>query len=50
VLTQDFESFRAQNDDIDSFTEQKNGLWGVTILSWLSVIFLVGLAYLPSRY
>jgi hypothetical protein len=50
VLTQDFESFRAQNDEIDSFTEQKNGLWGVTILSWLSVIFLVGLAYLPSRY
>ena len=50
VLTQDFASFRAQNDEIDSFTEQKNGLWGVSILSWLSVIFLVGLAYLPSRY
>jgi hypothetical protein len=50
VLTQDFESFRAQNDDIDQFTEQKNGLWGVTILSGLSVVFLIGLAFLPSRY
>jgi hypothetical protein len=50
VLTQDFESFRAQNDDIDQFTRQKNGLWGITILSGLSVFFLIGLAFLPSRY
>ncbi len=49
-LTQDFESFRAQNDDIDQFTEQKNGLWGVTILSGLSIVFLIGMAFLPSRY
>jgi hypothetical protein len=49
-LTQDFEDFRAQNDDIDQFTEQKNGLWGVTILSGASIVFLVGLAFLPSRY
>ncbi|WP_142860419.1 hypothetical protein [Salinigranum halophilum] len=50
VLTQDFESYRAQNDDIDQFTEQKNGLWGVTILSGLCIVFLIGLAFLPSRY
>jgi hypothetical protein len=50
VLTQDFQSFQAQNGDIDSFHEQKNGLWGVTILSGASVIFLVGFAFLPSRY
>jgi hypothetical protein len=50
VLTQNFESYRAQTEGIDTFHEQKNGLWGVTILSWVSVIFLVGLAFLPSRY
>jgi hypothetical protein len=50
VLTQDFESYRAQNDEIDSFHRQKNGLWGVTSLSGASVVFLIGLAFLPSRY
>jgi hypothetical protein len=50
VLTQDFRSFRAQNEEIDSFHEQENGLWGVTILSGISVVFLAGLAFLPSRY
>jgi hypothetical protein len=50
VLTQDFESYRAQNAEIDSFNEQKNGLWGVTILSGTTIVFLVGLAFLPSRY
>jgi hypothetical protein len=50
ALTQDFENYRAQTAEIDSFHKQKNGLWGITILSGLSVVFLVGLAYLPSRY
>ena len=50
VLTQDFAGYRAQTNEIDSFHEQKNGLWGVTIVSGASVVFLVGLAFLPSRY
>jgi hypothetical protein len=50
VLTQDFESYRAQNDDIDSFHERENGLWGITIVSGALVVFLIGLAFLPSRY
>jgi hypothetical protein len=50
VLTQDFESYNAQTNEIDSFTEQKNGLWGITILSGVSIVFLIGLAFLPSRY
>lgn len=50
VLTQDFEGFNAQNEDIDSFHEQENGLWGITILSGASIVFLIGLAFLPSRY
>jgi hypothetical protein len=27
-----------------------NGLWGVFIVSVLSVVFLAGFAFLPSRY
>ncbi|RLM90426.1 hypothetical protein D3D02_06615 [Halobellus sp. Atlit-38R] len=49
-LTQDFESFQQQNAEIDQYTLHKNGLWGVSIASFLTVIFLVGFAYLPSRY
>ncbi|RLM53277.1 hypothetical protein DVK02_13875 [Halobellus sp. Atlit-31R] len=49
-LTQDFESFRQQNAEIDQFTLHKNGLWGVSLTSFLTVVFLVGFAYLPSRY
>jgi hypothetical protein len=50
VLTQDFDSYQAQTNDIDEFHERKNGLWGVTILSGASIVFLIGLAFLPSRY
>ncbi|WP_380678883.1 hypothetical protein [Salinigranum sp. GCM10025319] len=50
VLTQDFAGYRAQTNEIDSFNEQRNGLWGVTIVSGASVVFLIGLAFLPSRY
>jgi hypothetical protein len=50
VLTQDFDSYDEQTASIDEFHTQKNGLWGVTILSGISIVFLVGLAFLPSRY
>ncbi|WP_435186120.1 hypothetical protein [Halobellus sp. EA9] len=49
-LTQNFESYRRQNAEIQRFTLHKNGLWGVSIISFLTVVFLVGFAYLPSRY
>ena len=50
VLTQDFQSYHQQQDEIARFNTYVNGLWGVVILSTVTVIFLLGLAYLPSRY
>jgi len=50
VLTQNFDSYRAQQSGIDRFTRYRNGLWGVSILGSVSAVLLVGLAYLPSRY
>jgi hypothetical protein len=49
-LTQNYDSFERQTAEIDTFHTQENGLWGVTILSGAVAVFLVGLAYLPSRY
>jgi hypothetical protein len=50
VLTQDFESYRTQTENIDEFHLYENGLWGVTILCASVIVLLIGLAYLPSRY
>jgi hypothetical protein len=49
-LTQDFEGLQAQNERIDQFTLNKNGLWGVFIVSVAGAIFVLMLAFLPSRY
>lgn len=49
-LTQDYEQYQLFQEEQAVQTDNINGLWGVTILSGLSVIFLAGLAYLPSRY
>lgn len=49
-LTSDFASYRAQNEEIDTFHTRESGLWGVSILSFLTAVFLVGMAYMPSRY
>jgi len=50
VMTQDFESFRTQQSEIERFETQKNGLWGISVVSGLTVILLAAMAYLPSRY
>lgn len=49
-LTTDYEQYTAFQDETAEFTDHTNGLWGVTILSGLSIIFLAGLAYMPTRY
>lgn len=49
-LTQQFDEYHAQTNTIAQFKTQKNGLWGISIASMLTVIFLIGFAYLPSRY
>ena len=33
-----------------AFERHLNGLWGVFIMSVLSVVFLAGFAFLPRRY
>lgn len=49
-LTQNFESYQQQKVAMERYQTQKNGLWGVSIASGLTVVFLIGFAYLPSRY
>ena len=49
-LTQNFDSYRTQSNQIDRHHEYVNGLWGVNIVSGLAAFALLGLAYLPSRY
>lgn len=49
-LTQDFENYRAQQEEIDTFHTQENGLWGIVILCGSVAVLLVALAFLPSRY
>lgn len=39
-----------QTAEIDEFVRHRNGLWGVTILSGVASVLLVGMAFLPSRY
>ncbi|MFC7097229.1 hypothetical protein [Halobaculum marinum] len=50
VLTQEFDTYHAYEEETATQTRLTNGLWGVTILSGVSAFFLLGLAYMPSRY
>lgn len=50
VLSQDFEQLRQEQQEIDDFTRHRNGLWGISLTSWVFSILLIGMAYLPSRY
>jgi hypothetical protein len=49
-LESDYDTYRTELNAIDSYNERTSGLWGVTILSGAAVIFVVMLAFLPSRY
>jgi hypothetical protein len=50
VLTQDFDSYQRQTEEIAEHREHVSGLWGVTILSGAIVVLLTAMAFLPSRY
>ncbi|WP_277554620.1 hypothetical protein [Halobaculum limi] len=50
VLSTNFETYEQYQDETAMQTRMTNGLWGITILSGVSAVFLIGLAYLPSRY
>lgn len=49
-LTQDHEAYEAEKDRIERFDDQKQGLWGVVVLTGATVVLLLGMAFLPSRY
>ena len=49
-LVADRSAYAAQTAEIAAFERHVNGLWGVFIVSVLSVVFLAGFAFLPSRY
>lgn len=49
-LTSDVGDYQSQLALQDSFKQRTDGLWGIVILSGLAGVFLIGAAYLPSRY
>ncbi|AFK19524.1 hypothetical protein E6P09_02565 [Haloferax mediterranei ATCC 33500] len=50
VLTTNYDSYERQVVEIEQFHETENGLWGIAIVSFTAIVFLIGLAFLPSRY
>ena len=50
VISSNFETLRQYNTATDQYKDHTDGLWGVTILTSLTLILLLGMAYMPSRY
>ncbi|SDZ97512.1 hypothetical protein SAMN04488065_1505 [Haloplanus vescus] len=50
VLESDYGVYQEQTEEIDTYHEHTNGLWGVSIVSFATAILLLGMAYMPSRY
>lgn len=50
VLESDHSEYREQTAEIAEHATLESGLWGVTILSGVTSVLLVGMAFLPSRY
>lgn len=50
ALDGDVQAYEAQLAVVESYHQRVNGLWGVSILSWLALVVLLASAYLPSRY
>jgi len=50
VLESDYDVYQEQTEEIDTYHEHVNGLWGVSIVSFATAIMLLGMAYMPSRY
>lgn len=49
-LSRDIAAYQHEVEVVNTFHERVNGLWGVSILSALAAVILLGLAYMPSRY
>ncbi|QKY20761.1 hypothetical protein B4589_010375 [Halolamina sp. CBA1230] len=50
ILSDNFDALRQHEASVAQYEEQTNGLWGVSILTGTTLILLLGMAYLPSRY
>jgi hypothetical protein len=48
-LSPQVEKYQEDRARQDYFQERRNGLWGVTLLSGMAAMLIVGLAYLPVR-
>jgi hypothetical protein len=49
VPIQQFDQYQATLDQQDYFHERKNGIWGVSILSGIAAVLMLGMAYMPVR-
>ena len=49
-LIDDYAAYQQQTAAIEQYQTYRNGLWGVSIVSLLTAVFMIGFAYLPSRY
>ena len=43
------DDYQEQVDEVNHFNERISGLWGITLLSVITVILLFGLAFLPNK-
>ncbi len=50
TLSTDIDAYNAQIAQIEQFDQYGEGLWRVLIISVLSAMVLVGMAFMPSRY
>jgi hypothetical protein len=50
VLSTDFEQYEDEVATQEYYHERRAGLWGVVLLSGMTAVLLLGMAYLPSRY
>ncbi|MFB6169942.1 MAG: hypothetical protein ABEJ06_02235 [Haloarculaceae archaeon] len=49
VLSSNVDQYQQEVARIDQYHERMSGLWGVSVLSGLSAVLLVSIAYLPTR-
>ena len=49
-LESDYGAYAREVRAVETYTDRVNGLWAVSLLSALTAVMLVGMAYMPSRY
>jgi hypothetical protein len=48
-ITQEFDRYQRAQDRKDYFHERKDGLWGVSLVSLMTAVILLGSAYMPVK-